>query len=66
MEPVPNSVSPFMKVMLKAGEFAKWVHVENKNLAKNPQEIFSSSLDLFSSMCTKLHSSTVASNTSSV
>lgn len=55
-----------MKVILKAGELAKWVHVENKNFAKNPQEIFSSSLDLFSSMRTKLHSSTVDSNTSSV
>lgn len=63
MEPVPNSVSPLMKVVLKAGEFVKWVHVENdKNFAK----IFSSSLDLFFSMCTKLHSSAVVSTTSSV
>lgn len=67
MEPVPNSVSPLMKVILKAGEFVKWVHVENdKNFAKNPREIFSSSLDLFFSMCTKLHSSAVVSTTSSV
>jgi len=36
VEPVPNSVSPLMKVVLKAGEFVKWVHVENdKNFAKN-------------------------------
>lgn len=29
MEFLPNSLSAPMKVMLKAGEFAKWVHVEN-------------------------------------